>query len=78
MSDKERADISFEIVEHLGVLNTSPTGWTKELNVVKWNGGNEKYDIRDWEPGYKRMGKGITLHSGEMMKLIEYCEGRFD
>lgn len=73
----ERSEFKFEIVERIGVLNSYPTGWNKEFNVVKWNDKQEKYDIRDWAPGHDRMSKGITLHSGEMKKLIELCDGRF-
>ena len=32
------ADFSWEIVESLGVLSDNPKGWTKELNLVSWNG----------------------------------------
>ena len=42
-------DIQFEITQHLGNLSApSEKGWTKELNLVSWNGGAPKYDIRDW------------------------------
>ena len=40
-------DVTFEIIDHLGALATYPTGWRKELNLVSWNGGAPKYDIRD-------------------------------
>ena len=63
------AEIKFEIIAHIGVLNTSPKGWKKELNVVSWNGGQEKYDIRDWSPDHKKMGKGITLTEEELGQL---------
>lgn len=63
------ADIKYEIVNHIGVLSTSPNGWTKELNVVSWNGGQEKYDIRDWSPDHTKMSKGITLNEEEVGQL---------
>ena len=44
MADKE---FDFTIVDELGVLSTSPKGWTKELNLISWNGREPKYDIRD-------------------------------
>ena len=43
-------EIKFEITDHLATLSTSPKGWTKELNLVSWNGVAAKYDIRDWSP----------------------------
>ena len=67
----EMADIKFEIVEEIGVLSESPKGWTKELNLVSWNGAEPKYDLRDWAPGHEKMGKGVTLTKEEVLKLSE-------
>ncbi|HLR52276.1 MAG TPA: YdbC family protein [Candidatus Avamphibacillus sp.] len=63
------ADIKYEVIEHIGVLSESPKGWTKELNLVSWNGRDPKYDIRDWSPDKEKMGKGITLAEEEMENL---------
>lgn len=52
------ADFKYEIVEHIGTLSESAKGWTKELNKISWNGGEPKYDIRDWAPEHEKMGKG--------------------
>lgn len=65
------ADIKYEIMEEIGILSESAKGWTKELNLVSWNGGVPKYDIRDWAPGHEKMGKGITLTEDEARKLKE-------
>ena len=65
------ADIKFEIVKEIGVLSESPKGWTKELNLVSWNGAEPKYDLRDWAPGREKMGKGVTLTEDEFRKLSE-------
>lgn len=62
------SDIKFEIVKHIAVLSSNK-GWTKELNLVSWNGREAKYDIRDWSPKHDKMGKGITLSSEEMEEL---------
>ena len=64
-------DFKYEIVKHIGVLSESSKGWTKELNVISWNGANPKYDIRDWAPDHEKMGKGITLTEEEAAKLRE-------
>jgi len=69
------ADIKFEIVEEIGVLSESAKGWTKELNLVSWNGAEPKYDLRDWAPGHEKMGKGITLTKEEVRKLGELLNG---
>ena len=65
------ADFKFEIVEEIGVISESSKGWTKELNLVSWNEGNPKYDIRDWAPDHQKMGKGITLTKEEACRLAE-------
>ena len=56
---------SYEIVEEIAVLSENPKGWTKELNLVSWNGRPPKFDLRDWAPGHEKMGKGITLSNEE-------------
>ncbi|PFD36717.1 hypothetical protein CN285_21490 [Bacillus cereus] len=63
------ADIKFEIKENVGVLSQSPKGWTKELNLISWNGKEAKYDLRDWAPNHEKMGKGITLNVEELKTL---------
>lgn len=65
------ADLKFEITEHIAVLSESPKGWTKELNMISWNGREPKYDIRDWAPDHEKMGKGVTLSKEELGKLKE-------
>lgn len=65
------AEIKFEIIEELGVLSASDKGWTKELNLISWNGATPKYDLRDWSPNHEKMGKGITLTTDEIQKLYE-------
>ncbi len=65
------ADFQFEITKSIGVLSESAKGWTKELNMVSWNGGEPKYDIRDWSPDHEKMGKGVTLTEEEAKKLKE-------
>ena len=63
------ADFTFEITQTLGVLSTSPKGWTKELNLISWNGKEPKYDIRDWSPDHEKMGKGVTLSEEDIVAL---------
>lgn len=67
--DIAMADIKFEIKENVGVLSQSPKGWTKELNLISWNGKEAKYDLRDWAPNHEKMGKGITLTVEELQTL---------
>lgn len=65
------ADLKYEIKEELGVLSESAKGWTKELNLVSWNDGAPKYDLRDWSPNHEKMGKGITLSADEVQELYK-------
>ena len=39
------ADIKYDIVEEVGVVSESSTGWTKELNLISWNNREAKYDL---------------------------------
>ena len=41
------------------------------MNLISWNGGAPKYDIRDWAPDHEKMGKGTTLSEEEMKILKE-------
>ena len=70
-NERERDEVTFEIKETIGVLNSYPTGWNKELNMVSWNGNPAKYDLRDWDPAHEHMSRGITLHPEEAKKLCE-------
>ncbi|MCO7176017.1 YdbC family protein [Sporolactobacillus kofuensis] len=71
------SDVSFNIVEHFGVLATENSGWTKELNLVSWNAREAKYDIRSWAPDKKKMGRGITLTGTECHTLRSLLNTRF-
>lgn len=69
--DNGMSEIKFEIQEELGTLSESAKGWTKEVNLISWNGAAAKYDIRDWAPNHEKMGKGITLTAEEAQALYK-------
>ncbi|NLD19156.1 MAG: hypothetical protein GX663_02775 [Clostridiales bacterium] len=69
-------DVTFEITEAIGVIAEYPTGWSKEINLVAWNGGAPKYDIRDWDPDHEHMSRGITLKEEELNQLLSLLENR--
>ena len=54
-------------------LASFPDGgeWTKELNIISWNGRLPKYDIRKWNQDHTKMSKGITLSQEEMRILSD-------
>lgn len=62
-------EFKFEIKQKLCTLSEGSKGWTKELNLVSWNDGESKYDLRDWSPAHDKMGKGITLSAAELEVL---------
>lgn len=63
------ADVKYKIIETLGVLSESNKGWKKELNLISWNDRPPRYDLRDWDPEHKKMGKGTTLSKEELLAL---------
>ena len=61
--------LKFEIINQIGVVSTSASGWNVELNRVSWNGNEPKYDLRSWAPDHTKMGRGITLSEQELIAL---------
>lgn len=74
MSNAINREATFEITEKIGVITEYSTGWKRELNIVSWNEGTPKYDIRDWNSDHSRMSRGITLTEDEMEKVITLLE----
>ena len=73
-------EVTFEIMEHIGVLDTYDNreqAWTKEVNIVSWNGGPAKIDIRDWSADHERMSRGITLTEQQAEKLTKSLVERY-
>ena len=64
-----KKSFEFEIVENIAILSKGSKGWQREVNIVKWNGGEPKFDIRDWSPEHDKMGKGICLTDEELLAL---------
>lgn len=63
-------NIDMKITEEIAVLSVSDSGYTKEINLVSWNGAEPKYDIRSWSPGREKCGKGIALTQAEAKNLF--------
>ena len=76
------AEIKSEVVKEIGILSTSKSNWNREVNIIRWNDGKPKLDIRDWAPEHERAGKGITLTSEEVAVLkellVDYDPYEFD
>ena len=69
-------NFEYTITEEIAVLSEK-NGFTKEINMISYNGAKPKIDIRNWsvdDEGNKRMGKGITLSNEEAMVLRDTLE----
>lgn len=66
-------EITYEIKEHICVISEDGR-WNKELNVVSWNGGAPKWDIRSWSEDHSKMSRGITLTDTELHELVNGYE----
>lgn len=64
-------EFKFEIVKNIATLSIERNGWTKELNLVSYNGAPPKYDIRSWDFNHEKMGKGVTLSQDEMKRILD-------
>lgn len=64
-------EITYNVVKEIAVLSEKSNGWTKQLNLISWNNGEPKYDIRDWAPEREKMGKGVTLTAAELQCLSD-------
>ena len=64
-------EIQYEIVKEIAVLSTGDSGYTKEINLISWNGKEPKYDIRSCSPNREKCGKGITLNADEAAALLK-------
>lgn len=67
-------EIKYEITQSIACLSEEKNGWTKELNLVSWNGNAPKYDIRSWSADHSKMGKGITLTKEELVQLASVLQ----
>jgi hypothetical protein len=55
--------------------STSASGWAKELHLISWNDREPKYNLRDWSPENKQMGKSVTLSKEELKALRDLLNG---
>ena len=67
-------EIQYEIKQEIAVLSKSDSGYTKEINLISWNGAEPKYDIRSFSPNREKCGKGIT----EAKELLEALQTHFE
>ena len=73
-----KKDLKYEIINRVGIVGEQTSGWKKELNRISWNGGEPKYDLRDWSPNHDKMGKGITMTEAELRSLKAIIDKEID
>ena len=71
------ADIKFEIIENVAKLSQKGS-WSTELNIVRWNDGEPKYDIRSWNEDHTKCSKGINMTQGEAQVLMYALQDRLE
>lgn len=74
---RDKDKVRYNLMESIGVLGQRDNGWTREVNIVSWNGGKPKVDIREWDPEHTRMTKGITLFEEEAERLTKLLARRY-
>lgn len=61
-------DFEYKVLEHIATLSESG-GYSKQVNLISWNGRKPTIDVRKWEGS--QMQRGISLNRYEATKLIE-------
>lgn len=64
------ANIKFEIIKRIGIISET-TNNSLQLNLVSWNNGKPKYDLRKWGNDGQKPYKGCTFSQSE---LVELCD----
>lgn len=73
-------EIKYEVKEKLGILDSDST-MPKELRIISWNNGPEKYDLRNWktkDDGTETCSKGICMDQEELYSLYEILKKMFE
>lgn len=76
----KNSTISYEVKNVLGKLDSDST-MPKELRLISWNNGPEKYDLRSWktkDDGTETCGKGICMDREELYSLYEILKKMFE
>lgn len=69
MAREQRKAIQCTLKHHLGKLRENEKGWSREVNIISWEGAQSRLDIRDWSKSKDRSSKGITFTRAEVERL---------
>lgn len=64
-------DFEYELIETYGVFETTKSGWTREVNLISWNGKEPKIDIRTWSPDHSKSSKIGALSPETARRMAE-------
>ena len=70
---KNDEKFSYEVLQKCGQLSEG-NGWSKELRLISWNGGEPQYDIRSWHvdtKGNEKMSQRCGLTGEELVNLYQ-------
>lgn len=70
-------EFKMETTEKIGVISENGK-YSLELRKTRVNGGEEKFDLRQWttdDKGIEKCNKGIRLTEDELLKLGEIING---
>lgn len=59
---------TYEIKAHIGTIaerELNGEKYTKEVNLVSWNGRPAVIDVREWNSDHTKMSKGISFTDAE-------------
>lgn len=70
----------FEVTQSIGVLSSADNGYTKELNLVSWDGRKPRIDIRGWKNGEdsKKPLKGLSMSDEESRRLYLLLKSMYE
>ena len=71
-------EIQYEIIKEIAVLSKSGSGYTKEINLIAWNGNEPKYDVRSFSSNREKCSKGVTLTADEAAALLKALQNELN
>ena len=72
--DRKMAEVNYRIIKEVMALppeSDKETAFHTELNIISWNNGYPKLDIRRWAKDRTKCGKGISLSMEETKTVLE-------
>jgi hypothetical protein len=64
-----RSSMQEAVSKRLACYPSPNRAGAKQLNLIRWNEREPKWNIREWSPDGQKMGKGVTLSKEELVAL---------